>query len=182
MSFKNRYSRKYLTKHESPVGSEFMEVTGWTYEDGEYKHVVKKVTNLYEKIQAARDSVDLHKIMERYEDEGQSALDRVQGMYLDTVDLPKNYAQLYDAVSKANDTFDALPATIKDKFNNNAATFWKNYGRETFDDIVNEYRTEVFSRYGMEDFSPVNTSGKHSDVKTINDSVESEVTSEQKSE
>ena len=103
MEFKNRYVRKGLTKHESPVGSDFMEVTGWTFKDGEYVHTVKKVTNMFEKIQAARDSVDLHKIMERYEDMGESALDRVQGMYIDTVDLPRNYAELYDAVSKAND-------------------------------------------------------------------------------
>lgn len=173
MAFKNRYTRKGLVKHESPVGSEFMEVTGWTYKDGEYIHVVKKVKNLYEVIQAARDSVDLHKIMERYEDMGESALDRVQGMFIDTVDLPKNYAELYDSVSKANDVFNALPAVVKDKFNNNAATFWKNYGKDTFDDMINEYRQEVFDRYGRVDTDP---------IKTVPDEKESEVENVEKSE
>lgn len=100
--------------------------------------------------------------MQRYEDGDSTALNKVQGMYIDSVDLPKNYAELYDAVSKADLVFEQMPATIKSKFNNNAAEFWKNYGKDEFDDLLNSYREETFNRYGLTDNNPVKTVEKSS--------------------
>lgn len=167
--FKNIYTRDGLTKHLSPVGSRIHIKYGWIYEDGDLVYAEKGKTNTYEEIQAAKDSVDLHAIMKRYENGDESALDKVQGMYIDTVDLPKNYAQLYDQVSKANMVFDAMPAEIKKQYNNNPATFWKNYGKDEFDNVINEYRKEVFSRYGLEDEKPVATKAATSEMVDISD-------------
>lgn len=155
--FRTRYERKKLTNHINPSGSPIRVKRGWIYEDGEMVFKEKGLTNVYEEIQAMADTVDIHKIMERYENGDESALNKVQGMYIDTVELPKNYAQLYDAVSKADMVFDSMPHEIKEQFNNNPATFWKNYGAETFDNIINSYRSETLQRYGMIDENPVNT-------------------------
>lgn len=179
--FKNKYDRVGLIEVTSPTGDGIRIKRGWIYEDGELVYKDKGLTNVYEEIQASKDSVDIHAIMQRYENGDATALDRVQGMYIDTIDLPKNYAQLYDAVSKADMVFDAMPAEIKQKYNNNAATFWKNYGAEEFDNIINNYRKETLARYGMDDLTPIKTVSD--DIKPIKPTVENEVNNnEQKSE
>lgn len=166
MKFRTKYDFKSHTKIITPSGSPIFMKQGWIYEEGEYKYVDKEKVPMYEMIQAARDSVDLHAILDRYENEGESALNKVQSMYIDCVELPKNYAQLYDAVSKANDVFDSMPAKIKDKYNNSAAYFWKNYGSDTFDEVINEYRANVYEKYGMIDPEPVKSVEKvEKDVK-----------------
>lgn len=158
--FKDIVNRKNLIEHKSPTGSPIRIKRGWIYEDGELVFKEKGLTNVYEEIQSFKDQVDIHNIMERYENGDDSALNKVQAMYIDTVDLPKNYAQLYDAVSKANMVFDSMPATIKQEYNNNPATFWKNYGKEDFDRLINAYRSDTLAKYGMVDTEPVDTASK----------------------
>lgn len=138
-------------------GDKFFYKEGWIFDDGELKWVLKEKVPMDAQIQAEKDLVELHAILKRYEDGDNSALNRVQGMYLDTVDLPSNYAEMYAAVNRANDVFDSMPIEIKEKYNNNAATFWKNYGTDAFDNLMNAYRSEVYSRYGMNDDEPINT-------------------------
>lgn len=161
--FKDIYQRKDLTEVKTVTGEPIRIKKGWIYEDGELVYKEKGLTNVYEEIQAAAESVDLHAIMNRYENGDASALNKVQGMYIDAVDLPKNYAQLYDAVAKANTVFDALPADIKTEFDNNPATFWKNYGQKEFDDLINNYRKNTLSKYGLEDDNPVKSANIKSD-------------------
>ena len=156
--FKDIYKRKDLSKIETITGEPIRVKRGWIYEDGDLVYKEKGLTNVYEEIQAQAEMTDLHAIMNRYENGDATALNKVQGMYIDAVELPKNYAQLYDAVSKADMVFDTLPAEIKMQFNNNAAEFWKNYGQEEFDHIVNKYREDTLSRYGLADENPIETS------------------------
>lgn len=155
--FRTKYDRDKKERLFSPIGSEIYERNGWIYDDGELKWITKSKENMYAKIQAEKDAVELHAILQRYEDGDDSALNKVEGMYMDTVDLPRNYAELYSAVSRADDVFYSMPVEIREKYNNNAATFWKNYGSEAFDDLVNAYRSDIYSRYGMIDENPVNT-------------------------
>lgn len=169
--YKDIYNRKDLLHHISPSGNGFRIKRGWMYEDGEMIYKEKGITNVYEEIQSYKDQVDIHNIMKRFENGDESALDKVQGMYIDTVDLPKNYAQLYDAISKTNTIFESMPAEIKAAYNNDAAKFWKEYGTETFDAVINNYRAGEFARYGMVDDKPVDSVA---DVKAK--TVESEVT------
>lgn len=163
--------------HYTPSGEEFHQNYGWIYEDGELVYVEKDKVPLYAKIQAERDLVELSSILARYEAGDDTALDKVTGMYLDIVDMPTNYAELYTAVSHANDIFDHMPVEIKQKYDNNAAMFWKNYGTESFDDIVNAYRTETLERYGMIDNEPVNTvSDAQKDMKKAIDDMSKKIT------
>lgn len=154
--FNNKYEYK-RPDHFSPSGSEIHINEGWIYEDGDLKFVEKDKVPLYAKIQAERDLVELKAILERYEAGDDTALDRVTGMYIDTIDMPTNYMELYSAVSKANDIFAAMPTDIKEKYNNNPATFWKNYGTTGFDDVVNAYRSDQLSKYGMVDTEPIDS-------------------------
>lgn len=174
MKFKDIFNRKNLIKVKSPTGDKIIQNFGWSYIDGDYKYVKKNDIPLYEKIQAARDSVDLKAILRRYEEGDKTALDKVKGMYIDAVDLPKNYAELYTAVSRANDIFDAMPVEIKEKYENNPAKYWRAFGSEAFDDTINAFRKQQFDIYNRVDDNPVNT------VDKLN--VESEVENVQESE
>lgn len=138
--FRSIIDKKNRVRKESPTGDKVTNVKGWIYKDGEYVYAVKKKHPHYEETQAARDSVDLKKIFERYKAGDENALDVVNGFYLDTVNMPRNMAELYDAVSNAQNVFDSMPTEIKEHYNNNAATFYKAYGSETFDNFMNDYR------------------------------------------
>lgn len=72
--------------------------------------------NLYDFIQSHRDSVDLHKILERFNAGDVSALDRVQGTFGDFTQMPTTYAELLNTVIDGERTFDALPLDVKQKF------------------------------------------------------------------
>ena len=58
--FKNIYTRENLEYHVSPSGDEYRIERGWYYKDGEMVYGEKGITNVYEKIQAQSESVDLH--------------------------------------------------------------------------------------------------------------------------
>lgn len=157
MKFRTKYDLNKRIRTFSPECSPIYERKGYTYIDGELKWVTKEKINRYAEIQAEKDAVELHAILERYENGDDTALDRVNGMYMDTVDLPSNYAELYAAVTRADDVFYSMPTEIREKYDNNAAMFWKNYGTEAFDDLVNAYRNDVFKQYGMVDTDPIST-------------------------
>lgn len=173
--YKNIYTRENLVKVKSPVGSHFAEVVKWRIDDkGEMVRKVTKVENIYDRIQAARDSVDLQRILERYENGDASALDRVQGMYIDAVDLPKNVHELHQAALIHDEVFDSMPIEIKKMYQGSAAKFWNEFGTLEFDEKINEFREKVYMEHGQLDPAPVNTSGKYED-KNAPDKYDSEV-------
>lgn len=167
IKYKNVYERKNLDFPKTEPGDHFMNIYKWRVDDdGNMIRKIVKTENIYDRIQAARDSVDLNKILERYENGDASALQKVQGMYIDTTELPKTYHELYKAVQIHNDAFNSMPVEIKQAFDNNPAKFWKEFGTDKFDAIINDYRQMVYDNYGMEDPEPVQTAApiKEGDV------------------
>lgn len=174
--FRNVYKEDYHIKVESPVGSRFYVKRAWRYNDiGEHVYEPVETINVYEKIQASRDSVDLQALLKRYEAGDNTALDQVQKTYFDMVSMPKNYAELFKAANTAQEVFNGLPTQIKEEFNNNAALFWSASGTSQFDDAINSYRADVFAVNYMVDENPVRTVD-------VTSTVESEVLSNEKSE
>lgn len=155
--YRKEVNEKNRIRVPAPSGDKITAVRGWVYENGEYVFKVKKLHNHYEETQAARDAVDLKKILERYKAGDEDALERVNGFYMDTVNIPKTIGEMYDAMSTAQMVFDSMPIEIKNKYNNNPATFWKEYGTESFDNFVNDYRAMFILG---DDPEPVNSSGK----------------------
>lgn len=159
MAFRKLVDQKSRVRTPMPTGDKVTAIKGWKYIEGEYVFDVKELDPHYERTQAARDSVDIHKILERYRAGDTDALNRVTGMYLDTVNMPKTIGELFDAVSNAQQVFDSMPIEIRNKYNNNPAAFYKAYGDKDFDVFMNDY---VSSFKTVED--PVNTSGAFSPV------------------
>lgn len=74
--------------------------------------------NLYDFIQSHRDSVDLHKILERFASGDVSALQQRSGAFGDFTEMPKTYADLLNTVIAGERTFDSLPRDVREKFGN----------------------------------------------------------------
>lgn len=72
--------------------------------------------DLYGFIQSHRDSVDIHKILERFASGDVTALQRVQGVFGDFSEMPTNYADLLNTVIDGERSFNALPLEVKEKF------------------------------------------------------------------
>lgn len=74
--------------------------------------------DVYGYIQSFRDSVDIHKIMERFTAGDPTALSRAQGFYADITDAPSNFAEMLNLVQAGREAFDSMPAAVKEQFDN----------------------------------------------------------------
>lgn len=79
--------------------------------------------NLYDYIQSHKDSVDIHKILDRFAQGDVQALSRVQGLSGDFTDMPKTYAEALNAVISAEQTFNSLPVDTRAKFGHSFSQF-----------------------------------------------------------
>lgn len=81
-------------------------------EDGEH--------DLYADIQSHVASTDLNMILERYFSGDPTALNRVQGTYMDVTQVPDNYHEAMAMIDNARKDFAQLPPEVKERFNNDA--------------------------------------------------------------
>lgn len=72
--------------------------------------------NLYDFIQSHKDSVDIHKIMQRFEEGDVNALSKVQGQFGDFSQFPKTYAEMLNQVIEGENAFNGLPLEVREKF------------------------------------------------------------------
>lgn len=72
--------------------------------------------NLYDYIQSHRDSVDIHKILQRFEEGDVSALSKIQGQFGDFSDYPRSYAELLNKVLEGEQSFNQLPLDVREQF------------------------------------------------------------------
>lgn len=128
--FRTQYDRvEVFTEEGCPVKT--------TYEgsyDNQGNVVLRStgVINMYDKIQADKDSTDINLIIKRYVAGDTEALNRVQGTYIDTTMYPKTLMDSLNMTLKAEKDFNSLPAEIKEKFNNNFAQFIAEIGSDDF--------------------------------------------------
>lgn len=99
----NRYEKQYAERYTE---------TGHPYlvEVGEHDN--------YESIQSYKDECDINLILQRYAS-GDLTMMRPGAQYIDTSELPSSYHEMYNMVKAQEEKFNALPATIKQKFENN---------------------------------------------------------------
>ena len=72
--------------------------------------------NLYDYIQSHRDSVDIHKILQRFEEGDVNVLSKVQGQFGDFSDYPRSYAELLNKVLEGEQSFNQLPLDVREQF------------------------------------------------------------------
>lgn len=88
--------------------------------------------NLYDEIQSHRQSVELSTLLQRYAQGDVTALNKIQGVYADVVDMPSTYSELFNRVRDAENSFNALPDDVRALFDNSPVSFWQSIGTPEF--------------------------------------------------
>ena len=95
--------------------------------------------DLYEYIQSHAQSVDINLIMQRYDAGDTDILERVQGFYFDTSEVPSNMADLLNKLSFAESQFEAMPASFKEIYGNDFGRFICTFDPSDFASAMDEY-------------------------------------------
>lgn len=105
------------------------------------KMLIKKdsFVNVYERIQADRDSTDINKLMERFALGDSEALDINKGFYIDARELPKDYREVFDRGLEAEQYFDSLPTELKQMFDNSYSVYFSEIGSPEFEAKYQKY-------------------------------------------
>lgn len=135
MKFENQFREH---KHfYSNVGSPIKPIYGLEVDKfGVTQLVEKGQENLYDYIQSHADSVDIHKILERFQNGDVDALNKYQGYYGDITEMPTTFADILNTVTKAEDLFNSLPVETREKFDFSCGKFIAALGSEAFYDAV----------------------------------------------
>lgn len=88
--------------------------------------------NIYDEIQSHRESVELSTLLQRYAQGDVTALNQIDGVYADVSDMPSTYAELFNRVRDAENSFNALPEDVRLLFDNSPVSFWQSIGTPEF--------------------------------------------------
>lgn len=109
----------------APVGSSEQAVFIEKMDDSGVMHLeISSYTNLYEKIQAAKDATDVNNIVRRL-----GGVDMVaaaypnKGQYIDVVGMPTSLIEAEKVLTNFQNQFDELPSDVRKQFNNNPFEF-----------------------------------------------------------
>lgn len=96
--------------------------------------------NIYEQIQSHRDSVDIHLLLKRFTQTGDSSLfQRAQGFYGDYSEMPKTYQEVLNMDIQTRQFFDLLPVSIKNVYNDSYSEFLVHLGDESQMKLLADY-------------------------------------------
>lgn len=179
--FRSKYPLDVRQNFSEP-GSKLRYSEGWTIEDGSYVWTSKGVKDIDQEINSHRESCDLKLILERFKQLDESQLNAMNAMYVDTIDLPKNYKDMYTASHKMKEIFEAMPLEIRSHYNHDLGAFTTAYGSTEMLEFVNAYRCNEYAKFNKEDPSPISVDTFHSvdtvkpvDIVKPNDSVNNSV-------
>lgn len=125
----------YYTNAGSPVSPEYVLRVN---ESGVQELVQTGVTDLYSEIQSHADSVDIHKIIERFQNGDSIDFNQRPAIYADITEMPKTFAELYQRMVDCENYFNTLPNEIKEAFNYNCGEFIASIGTDKFDDVFSK--------------------------------------------
>nr|DAW56675.1 MAG TPA: Scaffold protein [Microviridae sp.] len=137
MIFRKQYERekgeRFVTDSGSPEYTVYV-----ADEDG--NPVPSGVRNLYDEIQSHREATELAVLLQRYMQGDETALNQLQGVYEDVTDYPRTFAELYQRVHDAEESFNSLPPDLRAIFEDSPVSFWQSMGTPEFNRRINEYQ------------------------------------------
>ena len=136
--FRTQYDRveRVYTNHGDPEVTTF---TGRYDENGDLKLVMTGTENLYDKIQAEAASCDMDIILRRFANGDISVLSQSQGIYADVADAPMHFTDALNMVRSVEEEFDRLPASEREKFDND----WVKFGASLVNPVSPPVATEL---------------------------------------
>lgn len=122
-------------KYASEPGSRYRPVyTSQLNDDGTIELVQTGVEDLQEMYNSQRSQCDMNVLVERYLAGDVSALNRANPMFLDLLGAPQSLMEAYQLQFRAHEAFDTLPASVREKFDNDFNKFIAGAGsKEWFD-------------------------------------------------
>lgn len=84
--------------------------------------------DIYEEIQSYAEECKIENILARAAAGDVNALNQRQGFYADISEMPKNLAEAQNSILKLSKGFEALPAEIREKFDNSKEKFVQEFG------------------------------------------------------
>lgn len=128
MNFRNQYDNR--GDCDCTCHGRMEKPTYTSNEDG--LPVESGTVNIYDEIQSHRESVELSTLLQRYAQGDVTALNKIQGVYADVVDMPSTYSELFERVRDAENSFNALPDDVRILFDNSPVSFWQSIGTPEF--------------------------------------------------
>lgn len=131
----------------SNAGSGFRDTYGFKYvTDKNTGRKVKRFTitgreNVYDEIQASKESVDLEVLLQKYAT-GQAS-SNIPVFYGDMTKMPKNIYEHARMIDEAQAEFFKLPIEVRKEFNNDFDKFIATFGSPQFNDIFSKYGAET---------------------------------------
>lgn len=122
LTWGTKYGEKI--KNYSPAGAKIqVEHTPHMGLDGRRKLVKDNPKPIYEMIQASREQCEIERIVKRALNGDMTALNAIEGHYMDITGAPRSLAQAQQIIINAKNDFDKLDAETKKKFDNNVEIF-----------------------------------------------------------
>ena len=148
-------TKEFVSDSGSPTLQEYeysMDKTG-------HKMLVKKdsVINVYDRIQADRDSCDINLLMQRFVMGDSEALNKAKSVYIDVRDLPTSMAEVFERGLEAEQHFASLPVEFKEMFDNSASVYFSEVGTKEFDVKLAKYNDKFVNHQFdiKEDIEPI---------------------------
>lgn len=79
--------------------------------------------DLYAYIQSFADSVDINVTLAKFANGDTTALNKKEGLFIDTTEFPKTYAEALNIINDSRNYFDTLSADVRSKFDNDINKF-----------------------------------------------------------
>lgn len=117
MTFFSRLNRPKAKP--APRGNGTAPVYREVLDDGQPHLVVDSVDNLFEYVQASKEECNVYNLIERYRRGDKTALGQPGGQYVDVTGMPTSLMEAFNVMQKTRRSFDALPADVRAKFDDN---------------------------------------------------------------
>lgn len=96
-------------------------------------------TNIYEKIQAAKESTLIYNIIERYKQGYEEVLTKTKGIYADITQMPTSLAEAQQRLIDAENYFNKMPLELRKEFNNSYTEFLASINNGNIEKIAKKY-------------------------------------------
>lgn len=142
MKFRTKYTDR-VRKYIEP-GSGIKKEYTLQVKDNEMTLVETGQMDLYAYIQSHKDSVDIHKILERCAMlDDYSMLNRMPAQFMDVTEMPKTLSEAFEMTKNAENMFMRFPTDLKEKYNNNFLEFLADLGSDHFNDNVRSFLDSI---------------------------------------
>lgn len=122
MKFKTQYDDHARLYHEP--GDRVKTLYGPVYdENGVLSLKITGKHDLYSEIQSHAESVDIHVLLQRYQNGDPGALSRIQGAYGDFTQMPSTFAEALNTMIAAEQYFMGLPVETRAEFGHSFQQF-----------------------------------------------------------